>query len=62
MENGQNEIISDHKKLSNEEKHFIKNHSILFIISFLKPLCLLASQTDRQNIYRIVAHVWEESS
>ncbi len=59
MENGQNEIISDHKKLSNEEKHFIKKSLNIIYYNCLKTVVFysLTSQTDRQNIYRIVAFI-----
>ena len=56
------QMFSDHKKQRNEEKHFIKSHKTLFTMIFKKTLCLLLQnrQTDRQNIHRIVAYIWEE--
>ena len=41
-----------------------KSHETLFTIIFKNRYVFysLSSQTDRQNIYRIVAYVWEKCS
>ena len=56
------QMFSNHKKLRNEEKHFIETYETLSTIIFKKPFCLILHnhQTDRQNIYSIVAYIWEE--
>ena len=59
------QMFSDHKKIRNEEKHFIKNHETLLTIILKKSYIFnsLTSQTDDgQNIYRIVVYIWEECS
>ncbi len=58
-------MFSDHKKLRNEEKHFIKKSQNLIYYIFLKKHYVfygITSQTDRQNIYRIFAYICEEFS
>ena len=54
------QIFGDIKKLRNEEKYLIKNHETLLTIILKKKRYVfysLNSQTDRQNIYRIVAYI-----
>ena len=58
------QMFSNHKKLRHEEKHFIKNYETLFpwFFKYRYFFYSLTTQTDRQNIYRIVAYIWEECS
>ena len=57
------QIISDNKKLRNEEKHvIITKPYLLYFFKNRYVFYSLTSQTDRQNIYRIVAYICEECS
>ncbi len=51
------QIFGDHKKLRNEEKHFIKNHETLLTIIFLKIVmsCIALPEMNFQesNILKI---------
>ncbi len=55
------QIFSDHKKLRNGEKHFIKITQP-YLLQSKKGFVFysLTIQTDRQNIYRKVAYIKEE--